>query len=354
MTEEEIKARQAHAFDISNSIVPRLAADGLEEVDDGLPMQEFVKVAPLRTRIMAMPTSDVITICSNAEYACNKNMFHLDEEGTRRFLRDISDIRKIAVSKVRTANALWTITDAATKSPFMLQNKHSVMIFTEKWLADDAVRFYAENQLRTTFAVTEIPGNDIIRFLGDAAYVKGAQSFLINDGDYASLTARADEVIARPDFSDVPLIQRPVTNPELFRAIAELEQEACWQATYDGKEKVLNELENSMIAALADARLLVPVKGLGQALKKGGKIIIPSLSNGEILATPAFTDWNEFSKVYSKDEWGGWIWRLDDLISAPDGRIVINAGSLGFRMEKSNLQRIAGILHQDSEDAGKS
>lgn len=28
MTEEERKARQAHAFDISNSIVPRLAADG--------------------------------------------------------------------------------------------------------------------------------------------------------------------------------------------------------------------------------------------------------------------------------------------------------------------------------------
>ena len=184
--------------------------------------------------------------------------------------------------------------------------------------------------------------------------MKGAQSFLINDGDYASLTAKADEVIARPDFSGVPLIQRPVTNPELFRAIAELKQEACWQATYDGKEKVLNELENSMITTFADARLLVPVKGLGQALKKGGKIIIPSLSNGEILATPAFTDWNEFSKVYSKDEWGGWIWRLDDLISAPDERVVINAGSLGFRMEKSNLQRIAGILHQDSEAAGKS
>lgn len=45
---------------------------------------------------------------------------------------------------------------------------------------------------------------------------------------------------------------------------------------------------------------------------------------------------------------------LSNLISAPDERIIINAGSLCFSLEKSELQRIADSLHVDSSEAGKA
>ena len=109
------------------------------------------------------------------------------------------------------------------------------------------------------------------------------------------------------------------------------------------------------VKAFRGASFLVPVKGMDQiakridakgSVKKGTQISIPCLSKGngknETNATPVFTDWDEFCKVYSQEEWGGWIWKASDLMGAPEDMIVVNSGTLGFEMSKGMIRKMLG------------
>ena len=216
--------------------------------------------------------------------------------------------------------------------------------------------------------LTNISKEDALKFFGRTAYMKGAKSFRIDMGAYAQIDICSEEIVSPPDFSNVPPINRPVMNPDFFRAVAKLQEERWYRATYEGKKEKLREFEDDMIKAFHDAKFLVPVKGMealknntestgdkGEGvLKKGTTISIPTLTKGEgdamLKATPAFTDWDEFNKIYSQEEWGGWIWRSEDLLGAPDDIICLNAGSVGFEMSKKMIRQMLDIYDKEFAD----
>lgn len=113
--------------------------------------------------------------------------------------------------------------------------------------------------------------------------------------------------------------------------------------------------------AFCEARFIVPVKvtsnpestdviisiepGSTDTLINTGTIIsIPSLVNVDgRKATPVFTDWKELSAAYPGSEWSGWVWTIDDLLSAPDDTIVVNCRSLSFVVTKNLLNQMKEI-----------
>lgn len=327
MSGEEI---QKHANEISNKYVPGL-----------LTANERVMY-----EIAGLPIQDIITIYNNAIWAAKNRIFH----DLKPDMSAVETARKTVLKKIREAEAIWTVTDRVTNAPF-IDDSDSAWLFSEKEIADECIDYFMQ-QYRTTFEVTEISGGEIEDFLGMTAYARGASSFIIDNGHHY-LTVKAEEIAVRPDFSTYTSAKNPVVNPALFRSIAKFKQERLWRVNYKGRTEKLMAFEADMIKAFCEARLIVPVKTTSEPGSKDTIICIPSLVNGDgHKATPVFTDWKEMSAVYPCSEWSGWVWTMDDLLSAPDDTIVVNCKSLGFVATKKLLTQMKETNATELQKAG--
>lgn len=174
--------------------------------------------------------------------------------------------------------------------------------------------------------------------------MNGALGIVVDNGQ-PFIHILSEDLIEAPDFSDTRPENIPVANPDFLRILTMLEQERHWGVTYEGKESRLRFFEDHMILTFVNAKFLVPAKGMSN-LSKGGKIIILSLSNGKDKATPVFTDWDQFNKIYSQKEWDRWVWTAKDLLHAPDDTVVINVGEICFTMSKKMITQIFEIYHK--------
>ena len=266
---------------------------------------------------------------------------------------------------LKNAVSVWTIIDRITNSPF-IDDGNRVWIFTEKEYAERCLDYFMQ-QYRTSFETKEIDKEQRIRFFGITTHMAGAEEYSVDPGTEGNMIVKGSDIVPPVDMSDTPMINRPVMNPRLFRAVAKLQQERMYRANYEGKKEKLRAFEDEMIRSFAEAMFLVPVKGM-ETLKKnfestdgsgegvltaGTQISIPALSGGDdgsSKATPVFTDWIEFNKAYSQEEWGGWIWTPRDLLSAPDDPVVLNVGSLAFGMSKKMIGQMLDIYEKEFAD----
>ena len=345
MSKEEI---QKHVNEISNKYVP-----GLLTADEKT-MHE----------IADLPIQDIIVIYNNAIWAAKNRIFH----DLKPDMSAVETVRKTVLKKIREAEVLWTVIDRVTNAPF-IDDTDGTWLFSEKEIADECIDHFRQ-QYRTSLEVTEIPGGEIEEFLGMTAYARGASSFIIDNGRHY-LTVNAEEIAVRPDFSAFTSAKNPVVNPVLFRSIAKFQQERLWNVNYKGRTEKLRVFEADMIRAFCEARLIVPVKTTSKSgstvpivstsepgstdtfISTGTIICIPSLVNGDgHKATPVFTDWKEMSTVYPCNEWDGWVWTMDDLLSAPDDTIVVNCKSLGFVATKKLLTQMKKTNATELQKAG--
>ena len=231
--------------------------------------------------------------------------------------------QEVMIEDLKNAVSVWTIIDRITNSPF-IDDGNRVWIFTEKEYAERCLDYFMQ-QYRTSFEIKEIDKEQRIRFFGITTHMAGAEEYSVDPGTEGNMIVKGSDIVPPVDMSDTPMINRPVMNPRLFRAVAKLQQERMYRANYEGKKEKLRAFEDEMIRSFAEAMFLVPVKGM-ETLKKnfestdgsgegvltaGTQISIPALSGGDdgsSKATPVFTDWIEFNKAYSQEEWGGWIW----------------------------------------------
>jgi hypothetical protein len=167
-------------------------------------------------------------------------------------------------------------------------------------------------QYRTTFFIKEIAPDEIQTFLAHEFYYYGAKNVTIDNGQ-AFMVLAANDVIKAPDYTGVPQIKVPVTNPDLVRTVCEYFQETGWRVNYPDREKRLQEYKYNLGAELKKARFLVPVKGVKELahgnvkVEKDIAISFPMKSyvdqNGtKISLTPAFTDWAAFNALYDRNE----------------------------------------------------
>lgn len=336
MTPEE---RKQHNNDISNEIISNLLKPGIEQ------------------RLCELSIQDLIVIQKNARWALEKKLFHMDESQSFRFNQMIEKIYSIIIDKLKSADKFYLIMDKVTKMPY-LDRDYNINVFSEKEFADEALDYYTQ-QYRM-WEIKEVNKDDIIKTLGQAFYMNGADGVLIDNGQ-TFIAFEASKIIDAPDFSNTHPMDVPVMNPKFLSALTVLVQEKNWRVNYPERGKYLRAYEDKMIETFCTARFLVPVKGMPKfgseheaELKEKTTITIPTLSNGKNHATPVFTDWNQFNKVYSQDEWGGWIWKAEDLLSAPDDTIVVNSAEICFIMSKEMISQIFDIYKKEILPAVKS
>ena len=113
-------------------------------------------------------------------------------------------------------------------------------------------------------------------------------------------TIELAELVKRPDFSQLPKEQQPISNPELQLTGLYFMQEAS--RPVPNEQKNLVDLEEELAANLYKAKYMVPIEllegpepDLEKLKEKKYRLPILKNKNGDVLQ-PLFTDPNEFAK----------------------------------------------------------
>ena len=300
---------------------------------------------------------DICVLINNGKWILEKKaVLNVDEK--MRML--IDKLYKILVEKTKSSEILYTIIDQTTDYPFIDKN-NCIWLFSVKDFAYEAESFY--KQRHRNFQVKEIINADLNDFFADIFYYAGAAGLYIDNG-LSSCLIKNEDLLKPPDWTGIQKIRVPIMNPDLMLAHLKMSQETGWKINYDGKEKVLDNLELELCRQSVKSEFLVPVNGMPNqgeevsafSLEKDAKISIPILHGKDgSTAIPAFTDWKQFRLCYNDKEFGGWIMSFNDLAefvmaeNRYDG-FVINIGKCPLVTTSKNIERIRYLLDFENKD----
>ena len=168
-------------------------------------------------------------------------------------------------------------------------------------------------------------GAELYNYLGSAFYLNGACGVCVLYDDYS---IDAQMLVKKPDYSGIPTIQIPITNPELERWLLLMGQ----LELTDNEEvaKIYSLYLSFVFKELAKAKLLVPMKFQGNMTEpdKDGKCVVKEDSQITIATTKGkedrdairmYTDWKRLRMVYPESEgFSGMIQTVSDAIGQFD------------------------------------
>jgi hypothetical protein len=299
---------------------------------------------------------ELIFLIDSAKHFKEKETFVMDD-----FEHKIAFYYEAVLDKVKNAEEIFLATNKATNYPH-IDDKGNGWIFSKKEYAEEAKDYYMQHFIMLD--IMKLNKDNLIAAFADL-YRYGIENLLIDNGQY-HLQIKRGEILPPPDWSNIPDIQIPIMNPKLSFAMLQFFQNLYTQNNYPEKQQNLHVLEDKMLDEVLVAKYLMPMKlqekepsepdkdGM-KILKEDSLIQVPNLvnqtDNTEWL--PAFTDWEEFQKIYSKEEWSGNIATYDDLIALSNKAegIVINAGGVSLKINEKNRQMI--VEYRRSKDAPK-
>ncbi|MBE5962756.1 MAG: hypothetical protein E7256_15495 [Lachnospiraceae bacterium] len=255
------------------------------------------------------------------------------------------------IEKVKNAETLYMTFDKATHFPFI--NMGYVDLYSKKEYAEEAAEYYEKKNYRP-LEVKEVKkdtsnqpqGMPIFGWL----YYLGMEKLLLDNGKY-KMEIKREEILPPPDYSHLPKISVPVTNPPLRYAIINFFEEMKWRVNYPQRKEQVQQKENKMIEEICKAKYLIPMKQEGKAekiaenkvvMKERGTILFAKLVNTEQASfVPLFTDWTEFQKAYDKKEWNGMIVSIMDAITlAKKDGVVINPLGENLILNQNSMEEI--------------
>jgi len=254
--------------------------------------------------------------------------------------RIFDTIGKNMSSKILTSKELYTVINKKTGEPHMVSHTFEsddgnyittppdIILITKAYLEVWKQQFNPDK-----YDIIKIEngedGKGIYNFLGSAFYINGACGVTVLFSDYS---IDAGMLVEKPDYSNIPRISVPVTNPDLERWLLLMGQ--LDQPKTENEKKIYSIYLNHMIMELAKAQFIIPMKVDGEmeppdengntTLKKDTTIAIATQKGkGERAAIRMYTDWKRFRMVYSEaDGWSGLIQPISGMIETYD--CVIN------------------------------
>ncbi len=212
--------------------------------------------------------------------------------------------------------------------------KGNAWVFSEKEFSKAAHHHYFE--LGVPLTMREITKENILNEMVEL-YRLGIETVILDNGQQSVDILRRD-ILREPEtgYGDA-------VHPELMFTIlsgAELAYAS------DGKHPSLPENDKKIKQLIKESNLLVPVKTehhledgqvmhISDATPSQIAIVNPYGGPGGFVA--AFTDWREFTKVYSKDEWNAAVMNYEALRDAAShaAGFVINPGGISFSVGNS-------------------
>lgn len=190
---------------------------------------------------------------------------------------------------------------AYTNMPFVVCDPETfndqVWIFDTETGLQEFAKPYTEKKI--LLKGIKFPNKNFLGFFSMLFTIGVNELVFVNENGKETL--ELEELVRRPDFSQLPKEKQPVSNPELQLTGLYFMQEAARPVPNEEKE-TLRELEEELAANLYKARYVVPIEllegGESDVEKlKNRKYRLPILKNknGEILQ-PVFTDPTELGK----------------------------------------------------------
>ncbi len=276
-------------------------------------------------------------------YNINK-MFQEKEKNDPILERKRNEVFQAILIKFTSLDTIYIAYNQATGYPH-IDEKGSAWVFSELSYAENAKIHYVERFI--ALDMKELKKDDFISEFCDLLKL-GVKSLLIDNGNYNTRAMIKDMMV-----SDLAPGEEELENPELKFIMTMFFQNCYSKFNFDNKNELLKELELKMMQAIANSNLLVPVRLKNKPNLEDGQVSkvdspepveVPTLTNTDenLEYIPAFTDWTEFTKIYSKDEWNAVIMNYTQLVKASEncGGIMVNASGLPLKINKENQKKI--------------
>ncbi|WP_334072473.1 MULTISPECIES: SseB family protein [Paenibacillus] len=301
----------------------------------------------------ALEIQELIFLIHSAKYFKVEEVFpnvYLDER--------IKEFHNVLLEKIKEAETLYIAYEKNTNYPY-LDADDRVWIFSREAYAANARDYFMQQLLMLD--MQKVDQENILPKIAEL-HTLGLPRILLDNGQY-HVEIERDELLPPPDWSGVPEINIPVSNPGLQRALIRFFQTMSIQdPDQDRKRSLLQTLETEMLEQLIQARYLLPMQLIEpnpsppdehgkKTIGAGATLQFGVLGGeGDTIWLPAFTDWAEFEKVYDKEIWSSNVAGYEDLLALSEtmSGIVINCQGIPLRIDEKNKRMIEAYRSERS------
>ena len=204
----------------------------------------------------------------------------------------------------------------------------SILVFTKSYIPAIENAFTKEKFDIKKIQNTE-NNKEIYNFLGNAFYLNGACNVQVCSQD---VEIKREMLVRAPDYSNLPKVNIPVTNPNLVRWLLLIGQ---LDKVESEKEKLVYSLYyDFMCNELLKAEFLIPMKKIKDIESEDGNSNVTFSKDTTIelammkgknnrLAVKMYTDWKRMSLEFDKKEYSGIIQNIADVINKYDCAINV-------------------------------
>ena len=279
---------------------------------------------------------DSIEILRLFLWECRQHQEEESEEKYQSNLRKIAHLQEVVRDKLLDAESIYVIYSQLMGEPYLFSKTVDrgeagylctdplIHISTRRWYTHFKETFDQQPNTEVRLIENTESREGIKNFLGSSFYLNGAMGAILNSEDTC---IKAQNLVEEPDFSDVPDIQIPVTNPDVVRWLLLMGQ--IGRPTTKSDELVYGLYYGFLSREIPKATFLVPMqpdKNFPEAndqaeeivLQQGASFNLPirkGKENRKVISI--FTDWQRLRMVFD-DEWSGMIEPAGGMISMFD------------------------------------
>ena len=235
------------------------------------------------------------------------------------------------INEIQTCDTLWTTYSPRTRNHYVdyVQGRPVAFLFSEKEYCD-AYCEHMKAESNVTVGAAECGKEDRLQLFAD--YHRSGFEAIIADNGKRYLFIPLEDLINIPDYSSVPLEQRPIINPELVCSADRLFQ--CIENNTITPDKELNLLVDTY-----RAKFLIPVQGEIE----GKSITLPTLERSDgVKVVQFFTDIGELRKFDKDEKYRTAITEFKQIeeICSHEETVVINPLGFNFTITQDTVEAI--------------
>lgn len=255
------------------------------------------------------------------------------------------------VERLKTKEIVWASYMPYTNNYYLdfEDGKPSCYLFTERSYYEDYQDYMLQQQILVKPEENRV--EDRLLLFGEL-YRSGFELVVIDNGQTFLIMSLFD-LIEKPDFSEIPEINRPIMNPGLVCAANYFFQGLA-------TNRANKEMETAMFKEIYQAKYLMPFDTSKMSLDKtdsdNGEVIVkensllqfPLISNAKGRHFyPFFSDWNEFRRFDKEQKYSGNIIGFEDMkyfVEKADG-ITINPYGANIILSMDLLNMIESVAN---------
>lgn len=257
------------------------------------------------------------------------------------FIQKIDVFREALIEALKKLDRIFVALNPKTGYPHVMGDG-TVMVFSEEEYAINAQKHYEEENLILDMKIAD---GEKQQALWADLYWWGMEKVAVDVGNYVCHLDRA-ELLPPPDYSNLPKIQIPISNPHLVLSLVRHRQLLFDEKRDEQWKKAEQYLGQQMFKEIVKGQYLCPAKfnnPNGTTPDAEGKMTVGAGATIQFAVLtdkdgkkwfPAFTDWKAFQRLYDKKEWDGQVVSYEDLVTlSKENGIVINPGGMETRLD---------------------